>query len=177
MDALRVGALLAFIAIAGLVVYVIIRSRTAGRESRESRAFAEGVAAVAARVDASMASSLDVIDELRRHRMAAGDALPAVDAALNAVGGFVSEVDALPAVKPATDLCVQLVEDLRRAERALDRVQYGTRKLVGSSARVNDLEGHASVKRGYLELQHARDAFSRHAAEASLPPRGAGKRG
>ncbi len=176
MDAIRVGALLAFIALAGLVVYVIIRSRTVGRESRESRAFADGLAAVAARVDASIASSLDVIDELRRHRMGAEDALPAIDAALTAVDGFVSEVDSLPAALPSETLRVQLVEDLRRAERALDRAQHGARKLVAASARVNDLEGHASVKRGYLELQHARDAFARHAGAANRP-QGAVRRG
>ena len=167
MDEVRIAALMGFIALAGLVVYVILRSRTAGRESRESRAFADGVAAVSARVLGSLEGALAVLDDLRRHRMDAVVALPAIDAALATIDGYVADVQALPVLPLSQVARADLEADLRRAERALDRTRHGCRILASGSGRGHDLEGQASVKRGYLELQHARDAFARHAADAA----------
>jgi hypothetical protein len=108
-----------------------------------------------------------VLDELRRHRMDAVVALPAIEAALATIDGYVADVQALPASSQAQPVRADLEADLRRAERALDRSRHGCRILASGSGRGNDLEGQASVKRGYLELQHARDAFARHATDAT----------
>jgi hypothetical protein len=169
MDEIRVAALIGFIALAGLVVYVILRSRRAGRESRDSQAFADGVAEVSTRVLGSLGGALAVLDELRRHRMDAVVALPAIEAALATIDGYVADVLALPTAPRAQAARVNLEADLRRAERALDRTRHGCRILAAGSGRGGDLEGQASVKRGYLELQHARDAFARHVADATRP--------
>jgi hypothetical protein len=176
MDTVRVAALLGFIALAGLVVYVILRSRTAGRESRESRAFTDGVAQVADRALASLGGALAVLDDVRRHRMDAAVALPAIDAALAAIDGLVVDVQALPPSPQAQAVRADLEADLRRAERALDRARHGCRILADGRGRGRDLEGQASVKRGYLELQHARDAFAHHAADVAraAPPSSSG---
>ncbi len=167
MDEGRVAALIGFIALAGLVVYVILRSRTAGRESRESRAFADGVAEVSARVLGSLEGALAVLDDLRHHRMDTAVALPAIEAALATIDGYVADVQALPVSFQTQPVRADLESDLRRAERALDRTRHGCRILASGSGRGRDLEGQASVKRGYLELQHARDAFARHATVAT----------
>ena len=172
MDPIRIAALIGFVALAGLVAYVILRSRSAGRESRESRAFADGATELAGRVLGSLGGALAVLDDLRRHRMDAAVALPAIEAALASIDGYVMEVQALPAAPPAQALRADLEADLRRAERALDRTRHGCRILADGTGRGRDLEGQASVKRGYLELQHARDAFAQHAADAArtMPP-------
>ncbi|MCU0506693.1 MAG: hypothetical protein MUE82_13195 [Chloroflexi bacterium] len=173
MDTIRVAALLGFIALAGLVVYVILRSRTAGRESRDSRAFADGVARVAEQVLGTLGGALALLDDVRRHRMDAAVALPAVEAALASTERFVADVQALPASPQSHAVRADLEADLRRAERALDRTRHGCRILADGRGRGRDLEGQASVKRGYLELQHARDAFAHHVADvarAAPPP-------
>ena len=172
MDPIRIAALIAFIAVAGLVVYVILRSRSVGRESRESRAFVDGAADLSERVLGTLGGALVVLDDLRRHRMDAPMALPAIDAALATVDVYVAEVQALPAPPPAHAVRANLEADLRRAERALDRTRHGCRILADGRGRGRDLEGQASVKRGYLELQHARDAFAQHAGDAArtVPP-------
>jgi hypothetical protein len=172
MDPVRIAALIGFVALAGLVAYVILRSRSAGRESRESRAFADGVADLSGRVLGSLGGALAVLDDLRRHRMDAVVALPAIEATLASVDAFVAEVQALPASPPTHGVRADLEADLRRAERALDRTRHGCRILADGTGRGRDLEGQASVKRGYLELQHARDAFAQHAADAAraVPP-------
>jgi hypothetical protein len=176
MDLIRIAALIGFVALAGLVAYVILRSRSAGRESRESRAFTDGVADLAGRVLGSLGGALAVLDDLRRHRIDAIVALPAIDAALASVDAYVAEVQALPASAPAHAVRADLEADLRRAERALARTRHGCRILADGTGRGRDLEGQASVKRGYLELQHARDAFAQHAADAArTAPSGAPK--
>ena len=171
MDAVRVAALIGFVALAGLVVYVLLRSRTVGRESRDSLAFRRSVAELRPSVDATLASALAVVDEVRRHRMSAVDALPAVDMAIDAVRAHAVTVAATPGTSADDVRRVRLRKDVERAERALDRIQHGVRMLADATVRIGDLEGQTAVKRGYLELQHARDAFARDAAEAAAEPR------
>ncbi len=170
MDAVRVAALLGFVALAGLVVYVLLRSRTVGRESRDSAAFRDAVAALYPSVDATLAAALSVVDEVRRHRLGAAEALPSVDHYLETVEGWAAEAAALVATPAEAALRARLVADLGRAERALERILHGARTLADATARIGDLEGQTLVKRGYLELQHARVAFAADAAAASAVP-------
>ncbi len=174
MDAFQVTALILFVGLSALVVYVVIRSQTAGRESRESEAFREAVAAAGARSEATLAPISELVDQVRRHRLEAGSILTDVAAAKVAVADRIGEVEALPAPEGCRGRCERIAEDLRRAERALDRIEYGCRLLHDTSSRVGDLEGQTSVKRGYLELQHARESAARHVLEASRPPSDAG---
>jgi len=170
VDAVRVAALVGFVAVAGLVVWVLLRSRTVGRESRESLAFRRSVAALRPSVDATLVAALSVVDEVRRHRLAATEALPSVDRYLETVRGHAADAAALDATPAEADLRARLVEDLARAERALARILHGVRILADATARIGDLEGQTAVKRGYLELQHARDAFAADAAEVPAAP-------
>lgn len=175
MDPIQVGALLAFIAIAGLVVYVVLRTREVGRESRETRALQAAAGSLQQRVDATLGSVLASVDEVRRHQLPATDALPEVGAALTAVDAYADEVGALQVPASSQRARDGLVADLRRAERALDRVQHGCRQLADATSRLGDPEGQATVRRGYLELQHAREAFAVHVAElASTGSSGSG---
>ena len=45
-------------------------------------------------------------------------------------------------------------------------VDHGAKILVTARPRGRELEAQTSIKRGYLNLVHARDAIGRHAAEA-----------
>jgi hypothetical protein len=175
VDPVRIAALIGFIAVAGLVVYVVLRSREVGRESRGSQAYRDAVRSVADRVDASLVATLGVLDEVRHHRLGAGDALPELGAALTAIDAFVAEVSALEPSAPSVGLRDALVADLHRAERALDRTQHGCQRLAGASARASDSEAQMAIRRGYLELQHARESFARHAADIPGAGVGAGR--
>jgi hypothetical protein len=169
VEAIRLAALIAFIAIAGLVAYAVLRTREVGRESRESQALRTTAASLAGRVDATLAAVLASVDEVRRHRMPPADALPEVGAAITAVDGYAEEVGNLQVPATAVGIRDNLVADLGRAERALDRIQHGCRQLVGASRRIGDTDEQATVRRGYLELQHAREAFATHVSELAGP--------
>ena len=170
MDAIRLLALLAFIAIAGLVVYAVLRTREVGRESRETQALRAAAASLASRVDATLAAVLASVDEVRRHRSPPAEALPEVGAAITAVDAYTEEIGNLQVPAAAIRVRENLVADLRRAERALDRIQHGCRQLMEASRRIGDADEQATVRRGYLELQHAREAFATHVTELAGPP-------
>ena len=177
MDAIRVAALLGFIVVSGIVLYIVMRSRAVGRESRESLAFRQAVGTLSPAVDATLLAALSVVDEVRRHRLAAVDALPSIDRSLEVVREHRAAVAAIVATPGEAGHKARLTDDLERAERALDRIDHGVRTLADATVRIGDVEGQTVVKRGYLELQHARDAFARDAlaaaATATPPPRGA----
>ena len=175
MDAFRITALILFVGLSALVVYVVLRSRTVGRGSRESATFREAVAAVGARVDATLEPISALVDQVRRHRREAGSILTDLAAARSALVERIGEVDAIPVPEDSEERRARIVDDLRRADRALDRIEHGCHLLRETTSRVGDLEGQTSVKRGYLELQHAREAVGRHALEASRAPSEAGQ--
>lgn len=170
MDAIRIAALVAFIVLAGIVLYIVMRSRAVGRESRESLAFRQSVATLLPAVDATLLSALSVVDEVRRHRLAAVDALPTIDRTLEIVREHAAAVNAVVATPAEAGHKARLAEDVARAERALDRIEHGVRTLADATVRIGDLEGQEVVRRGYLELQHARDAFARDAGVAMAAP-------
>ncbi len=140
-----------------------------GRESRESQALQTATASLAGRVDATLAAVLASVDEVRRHRAPPADALPEVGAAITAIDAYAEEVTNLRVPATAARVRDNLMADLGRAERALDRIQHGCRELAGVSARVGDADEQATIRRGYLELQHAREAFATHVAELAGP--------
>jgi hypothetical protein len=170
VDLIRVAALVGFIVLSGIVLYVIMRSRSVGRESRDSLAFRQAVASLLPAVDATLLSALSVVDEVRRHRLAAADALPSIDRALESIRQHAATVTSLVATPGEAAHKARLAEDIGRAERAIDRIDHGVRTLADATVRIGDVEGQTVVKRGYLELQHARDAFARDATAAMAAP-------
>jgi len=175
MDAFRVTALILFVGLSALVVYVVLRSRTVGRESRDSATFREAVAAVGDRVEATLGPVSILVDEVRRHRREAGPILADLATARSAVAEQSGEVEAIPVPEGSEDRRARIVDDLGRAGRALDRIEHGCLLLQETTSRIGDLEGQTSVKRGYLELQHAREAVRRHVLEASRAPSESGQ--
>ena len=59
--------------------------------------------------------------------------------------------------------------ELERAERALAMVDHGATILAQVRRRGRELEAQTSIKRGYLNLIHAREAIARHAARGRGP--------
>jgi hypothetical protein len=56
-----------------------------------------------------------------------------------------------------------IVAELERAGRALDMVGHGAGILAQVRRRGRELEAQTAIKRGYLNLLHAREAIDRHA--------------
>ncbi len=54
----------------------------------------------------------------------------------------------------------RIAEELDRAGRAVETVRHGCVLLGVESGRPRELEGETSIKRGYLNLLHAREALA-----------------
>src|SRR5919112_2015655 len=79
---------------------------------------------------------------------------------------FIALAPGLPVVLPGTGPIVARTRELERAQRALEMVEHGTTMLAAARRGPRELEAQTSIKRGYLNLIHAREAFARHALEA-----------
>ena len=68
-----------------------------------------------------------------------------------------------------------IVAEVGRAGRAIEMIEHGCNLLLSMSGPAAELEAQTSIKRGYLNLIHAREAIVRLAAEANAagppPPR------
>lgn len=157
---------MAFIALAaGLVVVFRGTARIAAR-TREIQQFRGAVKDLAARVDTSLGSAAGQIDAVRHHQ--AGPELigQTIVDATEALERYGDEARALSGPRRAWAIRDDLVADLDRAGRALGMVEHGANMLASARRGSRDLEAQTSIKRGYLNLVHAREAIARHALRA-----------
>ena len=158
--------IMAFIALAaGLVVVFRGTARIAAR-TRELQQFRGMVRDLAARVDALLESAAARIDAVRHHQAGPETIAPTIADAAAALEGFGAEARGLSGPRRARAIRDDLVADLDRAVRALDMVEHGANMLASARRGSRDLEAQTSIKRGYLNLVHAREAVARHAARA-----------
>jgi hypothetical protein len=155
-----------FIALAaGLIVVFRGTSRIAAR-SREIHKFRGGVRDLAARVDASLESATGRIDAVRHNQAGPEVISQAVVDAAEALERFGRDARALKGPRRAQVIRDDLVAELERATRALGMVEHGANMLASSRRGSRELEAQTSIKRGYLNLIHAREAIARHAVRA-----------
>jgi hypothetical protein len=166
MDLIDLLPIAAFIALAaGLVVVFRGTGRIVAR-TREVEKFRGAVADLASRVDASLGGAVAEIDAVRRRQIAPESIAETVAAATDAVQRYADEARALPGSSKTRRIRSDLVADLERAERALAMVEHGTTVMATVRRGPREIEAQTSIKRGYLNLLHAREAFDRHAAVA-----------
>ena len=87
-------------------------------------------------------------------------------AATDAVERYSEEARSLRGPQTARRIRADLVAELERAGRALGMVEHGASILAAARRGTRELEAQTSIKRGYLNLLHAREAIARHALEA-----------
>jgi hypothetical protein len=101
--------------------------------------------------------------------------LETIKAASDAVERYAEEARALHGPAEAEVFRDDLVGELERAGRAHSIVEHGATIQLQARKRGRELEAQTSIKRGYLNLLHAREAIARYAAQAEevvtrLPP-------
>lgn len=158
--------IMAFIALAaGLVVVFRGTTRIAAR-TREINQFRAGLKDVAGRVDRILEIATGRIDDVR-HQLAGAEIIaPTVSDASEALERFGDEARALRGPRRARAIRDDLIAEIERAGRALGMVEHGANVLASSRRGSRDLEAQTSIKRGYLNLIHAREAIARQALRA-----------
>jgi hypothetical protein len=178
MNVAELTVLLPVAAFVALALGFGIVLRRAGRivaRTRELEGFRSGVRDLTTRIDQSLEGAAGRIDAVRRGQLGADTIGPTIEAATDAVTRYAEEARNLKGPPSAAPIRDALVDDLERAERALAMVDHGAKILATARPRGRELEAQTSIKRGYLNLVHARDAIVRHAAEAEeleVPPPG-----
>ncbi len=151
--------------IAAALALFLQRASGALRATRKVERFQQDAAALGARLDEVLASMIAQVDAVRRHEAdgpAIVDDLAATMAALDEglVGAEGLEAPAAYAASRAG-----IVAEIGHAQRALDMVRHGCELAAGPRARTRSMEAQIAVKRGYLNLLHAREALARHVAD------------
>ncbi|HEV7604624.1 MAG TPA: hypothetical protein VGO15_06625 [Candidatus Limnocylindrales bacterium] len=156
----------AFIALAAGLAFVLRGTGRIVARTRELEQFHAGVRDLAARVDASLDGAAGQVDAVRRRQVGPDTIAQTIVAASDAVERYTDEAKALRGPRKAMHIRADLIAELDRAQRALEMVEHGTSMMVVARRGSRELEAQTSIKRGYLNLIHAREAFARHAMEA-----------
>jgi hypothetical protein len=159
-------AVAAFVALA-LALWIVVRR--AGRLialTRETDAFRRATVDLAGRAEESLAGVSARIDAVRRHSVPADEITDNLSAAAEAVERYLDEARGLRGPRASLEIRDSIVSELERAARALQMTEHGCSILASARAGARELEAQTSVKRGYLNLLHAREAIARHAARA-----------
>ena len=162
--------LLAVFVVVALALALLLFVRRAARflaESRERESFRRTVADLAARAGMSLDGVAARIDGVRRNTLAPDAIGENLAAATDAMERYAEEARALPGGRRAAGLREALVADLERASRALEMVEHGCTILSSGRRSGRDTEAQTAIKRGYLNILHAREAMSEHATRAA----------
>ncbi len=158
--------ILAFVALAAGLVVVFRRTDRIVARTREVERFRAAIRDLAARIELSLAGATGRIDSVRHSELPPAALADTLSAATDAVERYVEEARELKPPAQGRVIRSEIIADLERAGRALAMVEHGTTILINVRRGNRELEGQTSLKRGYLNLLHARDAIARHAAAA-----------
>lgn len=162
--------LLLFALLAVSLVLVLRRAARVVAQARELDGFRHGAGDLATRIAASLAGAAERIDAVRRGQVAADSIIETLDTARDAMERYRAETEALVPPTGYGQLRDRLGEELGRAARAFDMVDHGCATLTAASVgRARGAEGQTAIKRGYLNILHAREAIVEIATNLHSP--------
>jgi hypothetical protein len=160
-------AIAASVALALAFIIVVRRGAKLIADTRDTERFKRGVADLSKRADESLESVAGRIDAVRRHTTSAEDIGGSLAEAREAVAQFETEARALRCPPGAGEIRDAIVGELGRAARALEMAEHGCEILASARMGSRELEAQTSIKRGYLNVLHAREAIARHAVRST----------
>ena len=131
--------------------------------TRASSAFQQEVTGLAARVTPVIEDLIRRVDAVRRHQLPAQEIRQVLAEAHGTFEGA-REIIAAWQLPPGFTIVADVAEDLERLTRAIETIDFGAQLEVTGTSRQRELEAQTAIKRGYLNLLHARQSFQDHAA-------------
>jgi len=166
VESAQVIALVAFLFVAILVALAARRTGSILSRTREAEGFRGEVGDLARRVEASLGDVSHLIDGVRRRDVEPQSVTTSLAAARDAVERYTDEARALAAPTIAAPQRDAIVHELERAGRALELVEHGCALYDTGRRLERGTEADTAVKRGYLNLIHARESIAEHAKVA-----------
>lgn len=162
--------LVLLVALALLALSILRRMSALTARTRELERFQATVASIDLRLGAVIDPLVRGLDETRRRAGDPGSLAGAAAEAQVVLEALTAETRALSAPAGLVAPTAAMAAELERAARAAALVEHGLGSLSTASLG-RDLEGQTSIKRGALNLRHARDAFGLLAGQvADLRP-------
>ncbi len=167
MELFLILPLAAFLALVGLFVLLLRRAGRLVARTREVQGFRNAILDLDSRIGQSLDGAAERVDAVRRQQSAAEGIGGTLAAATDAVSRYADEARALKGPPEALAIGQDIAHELARAGRAIDMVEHGVATLAAVRRGGRELEAQTSIKRGYLNLIHAREAIREHAARAA----------
>lgn len=171
MEPLLVLPFLAFLILLTLFVLVLRRAGRFLAETRDAERFRRQVGDIAGRIEASLGEVSARVDGVRRGQLGADALADDLAASLDAVARYADEARALRPPHDGITIRDEIVAELDRSARALQMIEHGRSIQASARSGGREVEAQTAIKRGYLNVLHAREAIAHHArAAAALTP-------
>src|SRR5215207_8340544 len=158
--------LAAFVLLASFFALFLRRAGKLVAATRDVERFRRQVGDLATRVETSLGEVCGRVDAVRRGQLSAGTIGDDLAASIDAVDRYAEEGRALQPSPDAGRIRDDIVAELERAKRALQMIEHGVSIQASARAGSRELEAQTAIKRGYLNVLHAREAITRHAVDA-----------
>jgi hypothetical protein len=167
VEPLLILPLLAFLILVALFWLVLRRAGRFVAQTRDAERFRRQVGDLALRVEASLGEVCARVDAVRRGQLGADALADDLSVSLEAVGRYADEARALHPPAAAIRIREEIVNELDRAARALEMIEHGRSIQASARSGGREVEAQTAIKRGYLNVLHAREAIAHQASEAA----------
>jgi hypothetical protein len=110
------------------------------------------------------------VDAVRRGLRPGTEISADLTQAMATTAAFAAEARVIGAPPEGRALLAAIVEELERAGRAVEMIDHGCQLRDIGTRREHDPEAQTSIKRGYLNLLHARESIADHAHAVAVLP-------
>jgi hypothetical protein len=166
MELLLVLPLLAFLILLALFGLVLRRAGRFISATRDIERFRRQVGDLATRIETSLGQICARVDSVRRGQVGADALGDDIAASLDAVSRYANEAKGLRPPRDGVRIRDEIIGELERAGRALEMIEHGRSIQTSARSGGREIEAQTSIKRGYLNVLHAREAIAHQAALA-----------
>lgn len=173
MQPLLVLPLLAFLILLALFVLVLRRAGRFLAATRDVERFRRQARDLSVRVETSLGELSERVDALRRGQLGVEAVAVDIEAALEAVGRYAEEARSFRPPRDGLAIRNEIVAELERTARAIEMIEHGRSIQASARSGGREVESQTAIKRGYLNVLHARESIAHQAGlAASLSPAG-----
>ena len=166
MQPLLVLPVLAFVILLTLFVLVLRRAGRFIAATRDVERFRRQVGDLAGRAEISLGEICERVDAVRRGSLGADMVADDIVASLDAVGHYETEARALRPPADGRAIRDAIVAELERTARALEMIEHGRSIQASARSGGREIEAQTAIKRGYLNVLHARESIAYQARGA-----------
>ena len=164
MQPLLILPLIAFVILLVLFILVLRRAGRFVAATRDVERFRRQVGDLAGRIETSLSEVCARVDAVRRGQLGADMLADDISASQDAVARYADEARALHPPRDGSRIRDEIIGELERAGRALEMIEHGRSIQTSARAGGREIEAQTAIKRGYLNVLHAREAIA-HQAE------------